>query len=189
MPVHNSEIADIFDRVADLLEIEDANPFRVRAYRNAARTIRSHARSMSDLLRAGEDLSKLPGIGHDLADKIETIVGTGQLPLLREIEARTPGSLSDIMRIEGLGAKRVKKLYKALGIRTVDDLRRAAESGRIRELEGFGEKTEQKIRERVRRYEARAPRTKRIVAEEIAASLVDYLQTCKGVKDIVIAGS
>ncbi len=189
MPVHNSEIADIFEKLADLLEIEDANPFRVRAYRNAARTIRSHAKSMSDLLRAGEDLSALPDIGDDLAGKISTIVETGRLPLLEEVESRTPAALSDLMKIEGLGAKRVKALYTKLEIRSVDDLRRAARSGKIRELEGFGEKTEAMIRDRVERFADAAVRTKLSTAEDIARPLVEYLRKVDGVGDVVIAGS
>ena len=107
MPVHNSEIAAIFERLADLLEIEGANPFRVRAYRNTARTVQSHTKSMADMLQEGQDLSALPDIGDDLAGKIAAIVDTGKLPLLEEVEARTPGALSDLMHIEGLGAKRL----------------------------------------------------------------------------------
>lgn len=189
MPVHNNDIAGILERLADLLEIEDANPFRVRAYRNAARTVRGHATSMSDLLKAGQDLAKLPGIGEDLAGKIETIVRTGRLPLLDEVASRTPLALSDLMKIEGLGPKRVKALYRKLKIQSLDDLRRAARSGRIRELPGFGNKTEQMIKRRVERYAGEAPRTKLIVAEGIAADLVEYLKKCKGIKDVIVAGS
>lgn len=189
MPVHNREIADIFEKLADLLEIEGANPFRVRAYRNGARTVRSHARSMSDLLREGKDLSELPNIGDDLAEKIETIVATGSLPLLKEVESRTPAALSDMMKIQGIGPRRVKALYEKLQIRSLDDLKRAARSGKIRQLEGFGEKTERLIRERVERFAGEAPRTKLMVAEQIAGPLLDYLKKAEGVKDIVIAGS
>lgn len=189
MPVHNSEIADIFERLGDLLEIEGANPFRVRAYRNAARTIRGYAKSMSDLLQQGKDLSKLPDIGKDLADKISTIVETGKLPLLEKVESRTPAALSDLMRIEGLGPKRVKALYKKLNIQSLDDLNRAARSGKIKELKGFGKKTEQMIKERVERFAGEAPRTKLIMAEDIAAPLVEYLKKSEGVKDIIVAGS
>ena len=131
MPVHNSEIADLFERLADLLELEDANPFRVRAYRNAARTLRGYPEPMATLLAEGADLSELPNIGDDLAAKIATIVRTGELPQLKEVEARVPGQLSDLMRIEGLGPKRVKALYRELDVRTADDLRRAAQADRL----------------------------------------------------------
>ena len=154
MPVHNAEIAAVFSRLADLLEIEDANPFRVRAYRNAARTIGNLAQNVADLVEAGNDLSGLPGIGAAIAGKIRTIVNTGRLPQLEEVEARTPGALSDLMKIEGLGPKRVRTLYRKLNIRTPEDLERAARSGKIRELEGFGNKTEALILQGIERFVA-----------------------------------
>ncbi len=189
MPPHNFEIADIFDQLADLLEIEGANPFRVRAYRNAARMIRGHARSMADLLAEGRDLSQLPDIGKDLAAKIETIVDTGKLPLLEEVKARTPAALSEMMRIPGLGPRRVKTLYEELEISSLDDLRRAARSGKIRALEGFGQKTERMIAERIERFAGAEPRIKLAVAEDIARPLVRILQKTAGVKDVIVAGS
>lgn len=189
MLIHNAEIADTFGRLADLLEVEGANPFRVRAYRNAARTIRGYPKSMADLLDQGEDLSQLPNIGDDLADKIKTIVDTGKLPVLEEVEARTPAALSELMKIEGLGPKRVKTLYEELDIESLDDLKRAARSGKIRELEGFGRKTEQMVKERVERFTGEQQRTKLIDAEQITGPLVNYLKQSIGVKDIVVAGS
>jgi DNA polymerase (family 10) len=189
MPVRNAEIAELFNRLADLLEVEDANPFRVRAYRNAARTIASHAQNIADLLESGRDLSELPGIGEAIAEKIRTIVETGRLPQLEEVEARTPGALSDLMKIEGLGPKRVKALYRKLNIRTPEDLERAARSGRIRELEGFGEKTEAMILQRVERFHGEAQRMRLPDAEDIADPLVAYLGKTPGVKDITVAGS
>ncbi|WP_323843804.1 DNA polymerase/3'-5' exonuclease PolX [Microbulbifer magnicolonia] len=189
MPVHNSEIADKFDRLADLLEIEDANPFRVRAYRNAARTVRGYPRSMSDLLDDGEDLTELPDIGDDLAKKIQTMVETGRLPLLEEVEARTPPALSELMKIEGLGPKRVRALYLELNIKTLDDLKEAADSGKIHEIAGFGDKSEEKIKQRVAKFSGEKPRTKLIEAEEIAKPLLEYLKKAEGIKDVMIAGS
>jgi DNA polymerase (family 10) len=189
MPVHNAEIAGLFDRLADLLEVEDANPFRVRAYRNAARTVSGHSKSMADLLAGGQDLSKLPGIGKDLADKIRTIIETGKLPLLEEVQARTPAALSDLMKIEGLGPKRVKVLYKKLHITSPEDLKRAARSGKIRELEGFGRKTEEKILHRVEHFSGAEQRTRLADAEEIVEPLVAWLQETKGIKDVIVAGS
>jgi len=188
VPVHNTEIADLFEELADLLEIESANPFRVRAYRNAARTIRA-ARSMTELLAEGEDLSSLPGIGEELAEKIATIVTTGKLPLLEEVRARTPAALSELMRIEGLGPKRVKQLYSELGIRSFEDLRRAVESGRVRELKGFGAKTEQLISQRLERATRAEQRMKLRDAGEIADSLLRHLRKVEGVAEVTVAGS
>jgi len=189
MTVHNSEIAVLFDRLADLLDIEGANPFRVRAYRNAAQMLRGHPRDMDSLIKQNEDLTELPGIGKDLAEKIKTIVETGKLPALQEVEARTPGVLSDLMKIQGLGPKRVKALYKNLGIRSIDDLRRAAASGRIRELEGFGAKTEQMIHERLEHFTGKEQRTRLFEAEAVVNSLLEHLRRHKGVKDVTVAGS
>lgn len=189
MPVHNSEIADLLDELADLLDIEDANPFRVRAYHNAARTIRGYPKSLADLVAADADLTELPSIGKDLAGKIETIVTTGRLPLLEQVGERTPRALTELMKIEGLGPKRVKTLYRMLDIRSVEDLRRATVTGQIRELSGFGAKTEQKIRAGLARLEQRERRMKLDTAEEIATPLLRYLEKCKGVQHVVVAGS
>lgn len=189
MPMHNSEIADSFERLADLLEIENANPFRVRAYRNAARTVRGYPRGMSDLLEDGENLSELPDIGKDLAEKIQGMVETGKLPLLEEVESRTPPALSELMKIEGLGAIRVKTLYKKLKVKSLDDLKTAAQDGKIRGVSGFGEKSEEKIRKHIERYAGGQERTKLMDAEDIAKPLVEYLKKAEGIKDIIIAGS
>ncbi|HSJ47568.1 MAG TPA: helix-hairpin-helix domain-containing protein, partial [Gammaproteobacteria bacterium] len=189
MAIHNSEIAETFARLADLLELEDANPFRVRAYRNASRTVGSHSRSMADMVQQGEDLSRLPGIGKDLAGKIETLVQTGRLPQLERVESRTPAELRDLMKVEGLGPKRVKRLYKEIGVRSIEDLKRAARNGRIRQLEGFGAKAEETILRHAKRFSERDQRVKLSVAQDIAVPLLGYLEKCEGVKQITIAGS
>lgn len=189
MPAHNAEIAALFDRLADLLEIEDANPFRVRAYRNAARTIANLGQSIAGLVETGKDLSELPGIGEAIAEKIATIVRTGRLPQLEEVEARTPGALADLMKIDGLGPKRVKALYRQLNIRSFEDLARAARSGKIRGLDGFGAKTEAMVLQHVEHRRGAVQRMRLAEAEDIAAGLVDYLRKSPGVKDISVAGS
>lgn len=189
MPIHNNEIAALFDRLADLLEIEDANPFRVRAYRNAARTLANLGQSVTDLLAAGKDLTELPGIGEHIADKIAVIVKTGRLPQLDEVEARTPGALSDLMKIEGIGPKRVKTLYKKLNIRSAEDLARAARSGKLRDLDGFGARTEAMILQHVEQFQGAAQRMRLADAEDIAAALVAYLEKSPGVKGVTVAGS
>src|SRR5438552_1602121 len=121
--MQNPDIARLFDEVADLLEIQDANPFRVRAYRNAARTIRDFPESLADLVRAGtKDLTEIPGIGEDLAEKITEIVGTGALKLHRQLAAKLPAGLLDLLRIPGLGPKRVKLLHKKLKVKSAADL-------------------------------------------------------------------
>ena len=189
MPVHNAEIAEIFETLADLLAVRGENPFRIRAYRNAARTIRGNSRSMAELLAEGRDLSELRNIGKDLAGKIATIVETGRLPLLDELSSRTPKALSELMKIEGLGPKRVKILYEKLRVRSLADLERALRRGKVRELPGFGPKTEQMISERLERFAGREQRWKLIDAEDVAEPLVKYLRGVKGVKEVAVAGS
>ena len=189
MAVHNTEIADMFEQLADLLEIREENPFRIRAYRNAARVIRSHAHSMAELVDAGADLAELPGIGADLAGKIAAIVHTGKLPLLDQLRARVPRPLVEMTRIEGLGPKRAKALYRALRIRSLEDLQRAARSGRIREIKGFGARTEQLIGQRAARIAATERRIKLADAEIVAAPLVAHLRAMNGVKAVEVAGS
>jgi DNA polymerase (family 10) len=189
MTVQNAEIADRFEQLADLLELQGANPFRVRAYRNAARFIRGHSRSLAELLDEGADLAELPGIGSDLAGKIATLVRTGHLPLLEQVAKKVPAPLVPMTRIEGLGPKRAQALYKALKIRSLEDLARAARSGRIRELPGFGARTEQLIAQRVERAATAEHRLRLADAEQVAGPLVDYLRGIDGVKAVEVAGS
>jgi len=189
MPIQNADIAEIFSRVANLLEIEGANQFRVRAYRNAARTVGSLPRNAADMLDAEEDLSKLPGIGKDLAGKIAEIVKTGSLDQLEELEERTPAELNELMNISGLGPKRVSALYHELGVTSRKELKAAAEEEKIRDVEGFGKKTEQSILEELSKKEEGEKRVPLMQAEQRAAPLIDYLKNSKGIKKITVAGS
>ena len=134
MPVYNSDVASIFSRVADLLEIEGANPYRVRAYRNAARTVAALPGSIADMVKAGRDLTELDGIGEDLAGKIQEIVETGDLALLKQIEQRLPAELAEMLDLPGLGPKRVRALYDELGIANLKELEEAAKQGKIEAL-------------------------------------------------------
>ena len=176
--------------MADLLEIQGANQFRVRAYRDAARTVGSISQNVSDLISEGQDLSKYAGIGKDLAGKIEEIVKTGRLSLLEDIKQEIPGELSELTHIAGLGAKRVAALYKQLNVTSLADLEEAAKDHKIRQLEGFGQKTEESILQEIQgRQEEHAERTKLVVVERVAKPLIEYLKKTKGVKDIEAAGS
>jgi DNA polymerase (family 10) len=189
VPIHNADIADIFNEVADLLDIQGANQFRIRAYRSAARTVQDLPRSAADMVEEGEDLSRLPGIGKDLAGKIETIVRTGTLPLLKELGGETPQELSALMDVAGLGPKRIKKLYRELGVKSIGDLEKAARAHGLRGLEGFGEKTEQNVLKDIARLRRRSGRIKIHVADEIAKAYAEYLKRDKGVKELTVAGS
>src|SRR5512136_889150 len=120
MPIHNNDVAGIFDELADLLEIKGENPFRIRAYRNAARTVASLSRSVAELATEEKGLDGLPGIGKDLADKIRTIVATKKLPLLEDMKKELPEGLSTLMKVRGLGPKRIAALHKELKISSLD---------------------------------------------------------------------
>lgn len=189
MAIHNIEIADIFDTLANLLEIEGANPFRVRAYRNAARVISGLGRNISEMVANDEDLTELPGIGQDLAGKIRTIVKTGRLPLLKQIEAKTPAILNELLKIEGLGPKRVKMLYQKLKIKSISGLKSAITSGKLRKLRGFGEKIEQKILQGIQTRETYGQRARLADVFPIVDALLQYLGKVKGVKKVDCAGS
>src|SRR5439155_2749713 len=140
--MENPELAQVFEEIADLLDIQGANPFRVRAYRTAARTIRDCAVGLAGM--PPEKLSELSGIGKDLAGKIVTLVNTGDLPLRQELRAQVPAGVRDLIHVAGVGPKRALLLHQQLRINSVDDLRQAATQHRIRGLAGFGAKSEEK---------------------------------------------
>jgi DNA polymerase (family 10) len=189
MPASNSDIARIFTRYATLLEIEGANPFRVRAYQNAARLIQGLPRSVADLVGEGAELTELEGIGEDLAAKIREIVATGRLGKLDEIEKRMPAALVELTTLPGLGPKRVKLLYDKIKTRTLEDLERAARAGRIRSIHGFGPKTEEKILQAIAQRRGREVRLRWLDAEQVAEPLVRALESVRGVESVVVAGS
>lgn len=189
MTIHNNAIAERLDELADLLEIENTNPFRIRAYRNAARVIRGHPQSFAELAARGVDLTRVPSIGKSLAQKIRTLVETGELPELQKTQRRIPPALSALMKIRGLGPNRVRALHQRLRIRSLSDLERAARHGRIRALDGFGPKTEAMILSQIGAAQNAERRATRLEALEIARPLMAYLEGIKGVKQVAIAGS
>lgn len=192
MPVHNSEIAETFNKYADLLEIDGANQFRVRAYRTAGRTILDLSQNLYDMVKEGKDLSELPGIGKDLANKIIEMVKTGRLSQLEELNKTIPAELINIMDIAGLGPKRAAKLHHELGISTIKELEASAREQKIRKLAGFGEKTEQAILDDIeRKGKARGgkERLKLSAVEAATESLLSYLHETKGIKEVIAAGS
>ncbi len=190
MPIHNKDIADVFEQVADLLEIKGENQFRVRAYRNAARTVGDLSQNAADLIEQDKDLTEYPGIGKDLAGKIEQVIKTGKLELLDQLREELPGELSELMNISGVGPKRIAKIYKELDLSSLDELLKAAKEGKIRELSGFGRKTEENIIEEIERLtQEQSRRLKLAEAEQFTEPLVDYLKKSKEIKDIAAAGS
>lgn len=189
MPVHNADIAAIFEEIADLLEIEGANPFRIRAYRNAARILGNLPQEARALVERGDDLTRLPGIGTDLAGKISEIVSTGHCSMLDRLQRELPPAVTELLKIPGLGPKRVRALYHDLDVQTVAQLQRAAEGGRIRALHGFGVKTEQNILQAVLAHASQSRRFMLATAAQYAETLRVYLLAVPGVQQVVVAGS
>ena len=189
MPVHNADIASVFEEIADLLEIENANPFRVRAYRNAARQVEGMGVPVADMVAKNEDLTELPGIGDDLAAKIREIVETGKCLFLEKLRKKTPPTVTELLKIPGLGPRRVRALYHELDVQTLEQLARAARDGRIRELPGFGAKTEQTILDAISAHVTDQKRFKLAVAAQYAEPLKKYLEKIRDVKQVVLAGS
>jgi DNA polymerase (family X) len=189
MKMLNSQIAEKFAEIADLLEIANANQFRVRAYRNAALLIENLPRELADLIAENKPLTDLPGIGKDLAQKIEKLVKTGELPLLDQLHKKTPPALTEMLKIPGLGPHRVKQLYDKLHIKNLDDLKKAIAANKVQKLKRFGAKTQTKIGTALDQFTKREKRTKFIDAERIAKQLIAYLKKFPGIDEVIIAGS
>ena len=151
--------------------------------------VSSHGKNVAALVKEDKDLSKLPGIGKSMMEKIKEIVHNDTLSQLRELEGRVPPDLSKLMNLSGLGPKKVQALYREVGVETLDDLRQAATKKKIRELEGFDKKTEEKILREAEKADHQEKRFKLAAVEEQVSSLEDYLKKVKGVKSITVAGS
>jgi len=189
MPLTNADLAAAFAQVADLLELQDANPFRVRAYRNAARVIGELRLDLAAHIAAGKALPRLPGIGADLAAKIHELATTGRLALLDRLRRDLPAGITDLLGVPGLGPKRVRALYDELQVHTLPQLLRAARDGRVRSVHGFGPKTEANIAQAIERHLAHSRRFKLAVAAQYAAHLIAHVQRAPGVERVLAAGS
>jgi DNA polymerase (family 10) len=190
--VENAEIARIFREYADLLELEGANPFRVRAYRNAARTLEEASEPIHELVVENPlRLTELPGIGADLAGKICDIVETGTFQGFDKERRALPAGLPGLLRVRGLGPKRARALHDSLGIASVKGLERAARAGRVRTVPGFGAATERRLLEELdaRLATGLEHRTLRAVAAQYGEALLGYLLDIPGVQRAEIAGS
>src|SRR6266487_5536482 len=139
-----SQIAEVLEEIATLLELKDENPFKIRAYANAARSLETFGGNLADL-QDEEALAKIPGIGKAIAAKIKELAGTGKLKYLEELRAVFPAAILELFSISGLGAKKIKALYEKLHISSIEQLQKACEAGRVAKLPGFGETTQTKI--------------------------------------------
>lgn len=189
MPIHNQDIAAIFDEIADLLEIDDANPFRVRAYRNASRTVNNLAQQAAAMVEAGDDLTEISGIGDALAKKIEAIVETGTVKALDDLRKKLPPGITDLLRLPGLGPKKVKTLYKELSVNSLEDLETAAKTGKVSGLPGMGKKTEAQIIKNVAARIDAAQRFLRAYVMPDAEVLLEHLRSTDATARFTICGS
>ena len=186
---HNADIARVFGEIADLLEIQQANPFRIRAYRNAARVVEDLQPDLAARLAAGGEMPKLPGIGADLGAKIREIAASGTCALFEKLKRQLPAGITDLLHVPGLGPKRVQRLYQDLDVQTPEQLYRAARDGRLRALPGFGEKSELNILQGVEAHLKRPGRYKLAIAAQYARAYAEYLSQGAGVGRVALAGS
>lgn len=186
----NTEIARIFREIAELLELANANPFRVRAYVNAARVVEEAPQSIAAMARDNpQALRELPGIGDDLAGKIEEIARTGKLVLLAELSKQAPPGAMELLHVPGIGPRKARVLSERLGVRSLAGLERAARAGRIRALPGFGARTEARILEELASTTITERRWLRARAAQYGEPLVEYMRTAAMVTRAELAGS
>lgn len=187
--MNNREVAALFAQVADMLAIRGDNIHRVLAYRRAAESIQELGRDINQVYESGE-LTDIPGIGQTLADKIEEMLTTGKLEFFERVGREVPPTLTELLRIEGLGPKRVKQIYDTLGITTLEELTAAAQAGKLRELPGLGKKSEAKLLAAIdalaRHGDGRTPLG---VAWPIAQEILSVLEKVDGVQKTAVAGS
>lgn len=185
----NAEIARALGEVADLLEIQEANPFRVRAYRNAARTVEVETVPLARRVAEGRELTDLPGIGPEMAGHVRELVETGTLGVRDELAAEIPRSLIELTRLPGLGPKKARRLWDDLGITSVDELEPAARAGLIARLPGFGEKTQEKVLRGIEDYRQQASRCLLVDAERHVKPLIAALREVPELERLQVAGS
>lgn len=185
----NLDIARVLEDMADLLEIQGANPFRIRAYRNAVRTVETQSRPLRVMVEEGEDLTELPNIGDSVAKHITELLETGTISRMEEITREFPRSLIELTRLDGVGPKKARKLFEELDVETVDDLAEALEAERVQELGGFGKKSAEKIARAVERHRNRVGRFLLDDVETLVSGVLQHMDAAPGVERIEIAGS
>lgn len=189
MAASNVTIGAIFDEIADWLELDQANPFRIRAYRNAARIVTTWPKPLGESTQGIAGFDALPGIGKDLATKIDEIVRTGTCQLLRTLRQAHPRGLRELLRIPGIGPKRASRLFHEAGISTARRLIGAARAGRISAMQGFGRQSEADLLQAASNYLARERRWKLSEAAQEADALSRYMSTSPDIAALGMAGS
>jgi DNA polymerase (family 10) len=189
MHVTNSEIAAVFAEIADWLELDAENPFRIHAYRNAARTIEAWPGQLAGMPHEPREFAKLPGIGNDLGEKIGEILRSGTCSLLVRLRKSHPRGLTELLKVPGIGARRVARLHRELGITTLSGLVRAARARRISTLKGFGRRSEDTMLQAALAHLGSEQRWPISVASQHADAITAYLSGTDAVLDIAVAGS
>jgi DNA polymerase (family 10) len=184
----NREIAEIFDKIADILELLNENPFRIRAYRNAGENIRELTEDIEDLAGRGE-LTGIPGVGPDLAGKIKEFISTGKIEDYEKLRKRVSEELTGLLGIQGLGPKTIIKLNRELGIKNLEDLERALEMGEVLKLRGMGEKKVEDIKRGIELFKKSRERIPLGIALPLAEDIVRRISKIPGTKGTAIAGS
>lgn len=187
--MENAQIADIFDEIGDLLELQEANPFRVRSYRNAAQSIRNQSNRLEDIVKEGQDLSKIPNVGKSIAGKIHEILENGTCQRREELRKEIPEGLTDLMNVPAVGPRKAMQLYKELEIKSLDDLKKACENHEVQGLEGMGPKTEQKMLQGISTLQSTEGRILYHEAADHLESLGGYLEKISGIRQWQVAGS
>ncbi|MDP0498276.1 MAG: DNA polymerase/3'-5' exonuclease PolX [Verrucomicrobiota bacterium JB024] len=181
-------IVEVLEEIAELLELKGENAFKVRAYQNGARALETLDEDLGTVI-AEERLGEVKGIGKALVEKITTLHETGELEYYDKLRASVPDSMIQLLEIPSLGPKKIKKLHDALGVESIEQLAEACRAGKVAELEGFGEKTQEKLLAGIANREAYAARHRWADAEAVAAPILDGLRKLKQVKQVEAAGS
>jgi len=186
--MRNFEVAKIFNEIADILEIKDENPFRIRAYRRAAQNIEALTEAVEELAQSGS-LEKVPGIGKDLALKVQEILSTGGLKYLEDLKKEIPESLVEFLSVQGLGPKTAKLLYDQLGVDSIEKLEELAKGHKLQGLPGIRAKTEENIIRGIELYKKGRERMPLGRALPLAQSIAAQLQALPEVNRLAFAGS
>jgi len=184
----NREVAAVLREIADLLDIRGDNSFRIRSYRMGADSLESHSHDVAEMVRRGDDLRSIEGVGEGIAGKVREIVDTGDCAYHKELLGEVPGGLLELLQLPGLGPKGVSLVWKRLGVTSADDLRAAIVDGRFRTLPGMKEKKEARILRGLEERRRKAGRFLLPVAAEVTADFARYLQE-RGALRVEAAGS
>ena len=187
--MQNQQIAEFFSQIADILDIQGGNPFRIRSYRATAQILADLPVSVASLVRTGGDIQQIRGIGKGTNEKVHEILETGACKTLEDLKKKIPSGLPELLRLQGLGPKRAKALHEELGVDSLDRLEKAARAGKLRSVAGMGAKTEEKLLRSIELYRSGLGRFKLSVGFTYAEALTAYLSAAPGVKEVEPAGS